>query len=216
MFKAIQFPEINFSSYKAAFIDLDDTLYDYNTCHKIALERCYAEFIKHVQISYHEFEDLYKTARENTRERLYPQGCCRSRLFAFQEISEKSNLKNNYVVASYFDDLYWQTMLDTMQIDINAQKFLINCQKYNLKTCIVSDMIASVQIKKIIALKITEYIDFLVTSEEAGYEKPHKQIYQLALKKVDAKKDECFMIGDSLEKDIKGAENFGINAYKVD
>ena len=59
---------------------------------------------------------------------------------------------------------------------------------------------------------LSEYVDIMVTSEEAGREKPSEAVFELIIKKSGVLPWELLMIGDSYEKDIKGAENVGMNA----
>ena len=75
---------------------------------------------------------------------------------------------------------------------------------------IVSDMTTHIQLRKLKKLKITKYIDYLVTSEEAGSEKPHSIMFLLALNKLRLKPEEVIMVGDSLISDIEGANSVGI------
>ena len=73
---------------------------------------------------------------------------------------------------------------------------------------------AEIQLKKIAHLGISDYIDFVITSEEVGAEKPSKRIFYAALDKLNCDPGEAVMIGDDLKKDISGAEKLGIKAYK--
>jgi putative hydrolase of the HAD superfamily len=59
---------------------------------------------------------------------------------------------------------------------------------------------------------LTKYFKHVFISEVVGYNKPDKAIFEHALKTGGAKKEESLMIGDSLEADIYGALNFGIDA----
>ena len=58
-------------------------------------------------------------------------------------------------------------------------------------------------------------INFLATSEEAGREKPHIEIFNLALSKMKLKANDVIMIGDSYKKDILGARNAGIESVHL-
>ena len=44
--------------------------------------------------------------------------------------------------------------------------------------------------------------------------KPNKEAFMEAIKPYNI--DECIMIGDSIEKDIKGAESIGMKAILID
>src|SRR5690606_3401356 len=65
---------------------------------------------------------------------------------------------------------------------------------------------------KISTTGIGKYFMQIVISENVGVHKPHPQIFDYALRSAKARKDESVMIGDSLEADIRGAQNFGMDA----
>ena len=99
-----------------------------------------------------------------------------------------------------------------MKVSFEMKNFLIDVKKHGLITCAVTDMQATFQVENLRKLKLSKYIDFLATSEEAGAEKPNKRIFNLALQKMQLNKSKVIMIGDSIKKDIKGAESIGIKA----
>ena len=68
-----------------------------------------------------------------------------------------------------------------------------------------------IQILKLEKMNILEFIDFIVTSEEAGEEKPSAKLFQMCLNKAGCLKTECLFIGDDIKKDYEGAKNFGMN-----
>jgi putative hydrolase of the HAD superfamily len=59
---------------------------------------------------------------------------------------------------------------------------------------------------------IGKYFQHIIISEIVGVNKPDKAIFEHALNLAGAKKAESVMIGDSIEADIRGAMNFGIDA----
>ena len=81
-----------------------------------------------------------------------------------------------------------------MQIDKNAKKFINYCCELNIPICCVTDLTSQIQFRKIVKLKLEDKINFIVTSEEAGIEKPNKKIFDLALEKINLKYDEAIMI----------------------
>jgi len=65
---------------------------------------------------------------------------------------------------------------------------------------------------KIAGTDIGHYFDNIIISEVVGVNKPDKAIFEHALSLAGAVKDESIMIGDSLEADVRGALNFGMDA----
>ncbi|MCM1049315.1 MAG: HAD family hydrolase [Clostridiales bacterium] len=55
----------------------------------------------------------------------------------------------------------------------------------------------------------------IFTSEEAKSYKPRSELFKMALKKTNLKPQEIVHVGDSLNSDIKGASNLGINAIWI-
>jgi putative hydrolase of the HAD superfamily len=51
----------------------------------------------------------------------------------------------------------------------------------------------------------------MITSEQAGIMKPHAAIFEYALELTQSKAEACVMIGDTLEVDILGAKNMGMD-----
>ena len=65
---------------------------------------------------------------------------------------------------------------------------------------------------KIAGTDIGHYFGNIIISEVVGINKPDKAIFEHALSLAGAVKDESIMIGDSLEADVRGALNFGMDA----
>jgi putative hydrolase of the HAD superfamily len=72
-----------------------------------------------------------------------------------------------------------------------------------------------VQHSKILACNIHTYFGEVVTSECSNSLKPNKEIFEYALAKAKASKEESIMIGDNIEADIKGAANAGLDTVFV-
>jgi putative hydrolase of the HAD superfamily len=83
-----------------------------------------------------------------------------------------------------------------------------------IPTAIVTDMTAQIQFRKIVYFGLDHYFDFIVTSEEAGFDKPHELPFKIALEKMRLKGDCIWMIGDNPINDIKGARE-KINAVTL-
>ena len=213
----IKFPPIDLSKTKAVLIDLDNTLYHYDSCHAKAIKKCYSDYKKSFNhfASFTDFYNFYRQKRDGTTKRLSPTGACRSRLLTFQEMFEDLNIDSAWELAAKYDEIYWSNLIENITIAKDALEFLEKCKKLQISVCIVSDMIAGIQIRKLKKLGINNYVKYLVTSEEAGVEKPNSQIFKRALAKLDLESKEVIMIGDSEDKDIKGAQNLGIKSYKV-
>lgn len=81
---------------------------------------------------------------------------------------------------------------------------------YNLH--IITNGFAEIQDNKLNNSYITPYFKTITNSEMAGVKKPNPLIFEHALAKAKAKKEQSIMIGDCLEADVHGALNAGIDA----
>jgi len=59
---------------------------------------------------------------------------------------------------------------------------------------------------------LNEYFENVVISEVVGFNKPDKAIFNHALNLANAGISESIMIGDSLEADVRGAQDYGMKA----
>jgi putative hydrolase of the HAD superfamily len=75
---------------------------------------------------------------------------------------------------------------------------------------IVTNNAVAEQIEKLAHLGMTDWVDVLVISEEAGVRKPDAAIFRLALERCGASADEAVMVGDSWGADVMGARAAGI------
>ena len=66
------------------------------------------------------------------------------------------------------------------------------------------------QYKKLEKIGALSWLDFLVTSEEAGAEKPTPRFFELCVKKAGCRPEECVFIGDSVKKDVAGSSEYGL------
>jgi len=208
---------INLVGIRAVLLDLDDTIYRYQICHEYALKDCYLEFKKKEKnFQFEIFKKKYKQAQESVKKHLINQGSGHSRLLYFQFFFEKFYGQTGIKMSQKFEDLYWKSFFKKMVLVPGVESFLKKCNTLGIKVCIVSDLTAKIQFEKICFLKLEKYVDFVVTSEEAGVEKPSRQIFDLALKKLNLNKDDVLMVGDHSVKDIEGAKSFGIkNVYQI-
>ena len=62
---------------------------------------------------------------------------------------------------------------------------------------------------------ILKYFDLVIASEEVLLSKPDKEIFNIALSKINSKPQECIMIGDRLDNDIIPASNLGMKTIWI-
>ena len=115
-----------------------------------------------------------------------------------------------------FEELYWKNFYAKMSLRPGVEDFFKHCNALGIIICLITDLTAKVQFEKIKFLKIDNYINFIVSSEEAGVDKPGVAIFKLALEKIRLLPEQVMMIGDSYERDIAGAKKLGLKTFLVE
>jgi putative hydrolase of the HAD superfamily len=199
---------------KGVLLDFDNCLYLYEPCHRFALSAVKNEMEK-ITGKHRDFFSFYTKAQDTVKLRIPDQAASHSRVLYFQTMFESLGRGSMVEKSLFLENLYWEKFMKKMKLVSGARKFLIDCKKKDIKIVIVSDLTTSIQFKKLTKLGISHLVDFVVTSEEVGVEKPNKKIFQLALKKTGLKNDEVMMIGDNFRKDMRGAQALGIKALQI-
>jgi len=82
----------------------------------------------------------------------------------------------------------------------------------NVKLYLITNGLTIVQRPRIKNSTIGNYFEGIIISEEVGFAKPQKEIFDIAFDMMgNPNKDEVLIIGDSLSSDITGGINYGID-----
>ena len=164
-------------------------------------------------VNFKRFNQDYRNCRNLITLKFKNNGSSRSRILALQMLFENYKIKMAYMHAYSFENLYWKTLYKFMEPNNSLIEALKTHKNNGIKVCALSDMQMRIQVEKLKKLKLNKVIDFLVTSEEVGIEKPAKKIFKYALRKLSAEPSRTLMIGDNIKKDIEGALAIGINTF---
>ncbi len=193
--------------FSGILLDIDNTLYNYEGPHQAGMQKVYATARA---FGYQNFEEIFNLTRKEIHDELKNTASSHNRLLYFQRILEKYG-DTRCSVAKTLTDTYWNEFLNKMVLFDGVIEFL--ARNNDKKICLITDLTADIQYAKINKLGIFPYIQYIVTSEEVGVEKPNSKMFKTALKKMELQPNEVCMIGDSYEKDIIGAQKLGIKAF---
>lgn len=193
---------------KAALIDLDDTLTPTRHLYDEALEICCKVFNQKTDLNYSikKFTKLYMRARAETKAVVPSSAAKHNRAIYFQRLVENLDFETDFDLIYQLYHTYYNYIYDNMEPYEDAPTLLKWLKETGREIVIVSDGNSHVRLEKIHALKISKYVDFLVSSEEVGIDKPASQVFLMALKKVNVTKDESIFVGNKASADIYGAE----------
>lgn len=194
---------------KAAIFDVDNTLYDYDAAHAPAYRALSAFACEKLSLTQEAFDELHAAASRMLE--AHSGGHCaaiHNRLIRYQLMLE--SLGQPIALAPAMAELYWGTLLRQMRACPGARESLARIKALGLTVGIGTNMTADWQFSKLERLGLLPYIDFMVSSEEAGAEKPDRRLFDLCVKKAGCDAGECAFIGDSLKGDALGARNAGL------
>lgn len=211
----LDFGKIKNENVKGILLDLDNTLYEYETSHHYALKKCYEDFKKVKDVSFEYFKNGYEEAKKEVKKHTKGQAASHSRFLYFQRFFEGIFGRTDIDLTMEFEKLYWLYFFEQMELFGGVIEFLRECREKGIKICMITDLTARIQFEKIKFLNLDKYIDFIVSSEEAGAEKPHENVFSLALEKMKMKPEEVIVIGDDYKKDFIGAQNYKIKAILI-
>lgn len=204
--------------YKHLFFDLDHTLWDFEANSRQTLEELY-ETMQLKEKGVHDFGLFHKNYLVHN-ERLWER------------------YRNGFIKV---DELRWKRMwLTLLDFKIGSEalaremglRFLerlptrkilfphtvelleyLSKKKYQLH--LITNGFEKTQHSKLENSGLKHFFREVITSESSNSLKPHTEIFEYAFQKTGAQKPESIMIGDSIEVDIQGAINAGIDQVYV-
>ena len=202
--------KIKIHSPNAVLLDTDNTLYDYSPAHSKAMEATSIKFQDMFDISRKEFEKAYIEARVQIKSELGPVASSHSRLLYFQRLLEIIGFKAQLMISLDLEQTYWRTFLANAPLFGGVLNFIESLKEYNIPIAVVTDLTAHIQLRKLTYFNLEEAFDAVVTSEEAGADKPYLRNFTLALNKLGVSKEKnIWVIGDNPKTDIVGGKLIG-------
>jgi putative hydrolase of the HAD superfamily len=197
---------------KTVILDIDDTLYEWAALDPEIVREFMGPYVKaHFGWT---VEEYYRRLKEATDELVAFSGTtgdCRDRIIRYQLMAEREGFTPEpYAYDMYH--LYWDNMLERIVPYEGAEELLRELKARGIRIGICSDNTAELQYKKLRVLGLEKCFDFVVTSAEAGVEKPDPKIFERTLQKAGCAPEECLFVGDVYEKDVLGPEKAGMRA----
>ena len=190
--------------------DLDDTLYGFDPAAAHAIDAASAAAERLLGIPAADARaDYHRLLREQQTETPDDAGC-HSRLIRYQRMLEERGLPLRF--ADELTNVYWQAFLDASVVFPDAAATLDGLRARGIRIGLGTNMTADWQHRKLVRLGLIDRFDFIVSSEEAGGEKPSPRFFALCERKARCPAAECLFVGDNLRYDVFGALAAGMQA----
>lgn len=201
--------------YAHIFFDLDHTLWDFEknshqtiselfVSHKLnetgisSADKFISVYIQVNEVMWEQYR-LGKISKDVLRTMRFSQTLSKFGITDNERLSR--NLADDYVEISPYKKNLFAGAIDVLE-------FL--SVKYKLH--IITNGFPEVQHKKMASSGLDKYFKNIFISEEVGYSKPKKEIFDFAMKTSGAESGNSIMIGDNMETDVLGALGAGMDS----
>jgi putative hydrolase of the HAD superfamily len=204
--------------YKHLFFDLDHTLWDFDANARATLQQLHID-LDLVSKGIHDFDLFYKNYLVHN-EKLW----ARYRNGYIKQ--EELRLKRMWLtlldfkiadeeLAKQLNELFLQLLPGRTILFPDTKEVLQYLLDKGYQLHLITNGFEETQHSKLKYSGLTPFFREVITSEGSNSLKPQKEIFDYALRKAGAIVEESIMIGDSLEIDVAGALNAGMDAVHV-
>ena len=194
---------------KVIFFDLDDTLYH------APIAECNEVLIAYIADKYGISREKAKAEFENgkkyTKDLLPNVAATHNRLLYIQHTLECLG-KNVISDSLELYNVFWDSFLGKSVLRKGVKAVLSELRSAGVGVGICTDLTAHIQHRKLQKLGLMDDVNWLVTSEEAGVEKPSPPIFELCAQKANCRFKDILFVGDNYEKDFLGSSIVGMKA----
>jgi len=200
---------------RAVLLDLDDTLYLSEPCENAAAEAIVSAIASASGLREKEIRTTYDHAREAVKKRMGDRGSSHSRMLYICELVHELQRPDLLKYVRPWTELFWATYVDCAHLRPRALPFIDAVRASGRKVAIVSDLTLATQLYKLDRFDLFGRVNAVAISEEVPDDKPHHEIFRLALDRLGVEADASLMVGDDEDKDGKGAHHLGIAFVKI-
>ena len=194
-------------NFRYILFDADGTLFDYEHAELGAFTKTLHDFNIHGKVDelhasykvinyaiWRDFEEHKISAKELRIER-----------FKKFLVKEKLRHDSKAISKTYIGYLSKGTTL------LDGAKEIIEYLGTNYSVCLITNGLADVQYSRIKKSEFKDAFDHIFISEEIGFPKPMKEIFDHVFEVLGSPaKEEVLIVGDSFRSDIVGGKNYGI------
>lgn len=204
--------------YQHLFFDLDHTLWDFDANARATLEQLHID-LKLVDKGINDFDQFYKNYLHHN-EKLWAR--YRSGYIKQEELRIKRMWLTlldfkiaNEELARQLSELFLQLLPSRTLLFPHTKEVLEYLIDKGYSLHIITNGFEKTQFGKMKNSGLEDYFQQIITSESSNSLKPQKEIFDYALQKSGAEVGNSIMIGDSIEVDIMGAMNIGMDQVHV-
>lgn len=187
---------------QAIIFDLDNTLVNRKEAFRKFAERFMDQFVE--VTSPHQRQQFIEYMIEADRDGY------RRKQELYEELKRKMSMRNPDVTVDELAEYWFAEFFQCTVLMDGAIEVLEKLKSEGLKLGIITNGSVHSQNAKIDHVRIRDYFDVIVVSDEVGVKKPDVRIFQTALERLQVKPEQSWYIGDHPVNDIQGARYAGL------
>jgi putative hydrolase of the HAD superfamily len=193
------------------FFDLDHTLWDFEKNSDLTFHKVFEKQQVHVNLN--DFLTVYKPLNREFW-KLYREEKISKEALRYQRLKKAFDAVNYSISDALIDTIAIEYIefLPHFNHLFDHTFDVLDYLKPKYQLHIITNGFEEIQTKKMQSSNIHHYFDKIITSESVGVKKPNPKVFEHALAIANATKDNSIMIGDSVEADIEGALQVGMEA----
>jgi putative hydrolase of the HAD superfamily len=201
-------------AYEHIFFDLDHTLWDFETNARLTLEELFVQHQLETRgvPSFDHFHQTYTVHNDKLWKRFRNGFIKREELRWKRMWLTLLDYKiSDELLAKKIGEDFLAVLPTKASLFPGTVEILDYLENKNYPLHLITNGFETTQYLKLKHAGIDQYFTHVITSEMAGSLKPHREIFDYALQKVNTTAEKAIMIGDTLEVDILGAQNVGMD-----
>lgn len=121
-----------------------------------------------------------------------------------------NSIVGDEIPESEWIDLFEKATRENIRLNPGAKDVIRGLDKIGIHVGVISDIDTWEADRILGRFKLKRHFDSITTSEEVGYTKPDRRIFETALGKADVPPERSLMIGDRYKHDIQGGKSVGM------
>ncbi|GGG13795.1 YjjG family noncanonical pyrimidine nucleotidase [Paenibacillus abyssi] len=197
-------------SYQVILFDADDTLFDYAKSELHALEHAFIEMGMECNSAYVE---SYRVINQQLW-REFETGLIKLDLLRTERFRRLFTVHQPDITidAEQFSHTYLKYLGEGSFVLDGAVSVCSYLLANGYRIAVITNGIKVVQFERINRSELSNSFEQIIVSEDAGFQKPNKGIFDYAFNKLNIQdKSSVLIVGDSLSSDIQGGINYGID-----
>ena len=186
-------------------LDADETILDFVRASKESL----AEAMRELNIPYRDSDYAVYKRFNDAVWREYGRGTLSKKALMTERFVRFFDYLKVVADVGRANEIYFGRICRSGYLLDGAMEFLLELKKRG-KIFLITNGTPAAQYGRLDSLGLRDFFDGIYVSDDIGFAKPDRRVFEYVLGDAGLKREECLVIGDSVSSDIAGANNANI------